>query len=296
MRAGLGFGPDAGAWTARSHRLPVACLVPAAAPTLDVDWRNATSFATCSTDKLIHVCKLSESKPQKTFAGHEDEVGQRPGQGRAGMPFHHPMHSLRGLLLPTCCPTAAAIMLRCYRAAAHGYPSMPSPIAPQVNAIKWDPSGRLLASCSDDKTAKVWSVSSSDSKPVHDFRDHEREIYTIKWSPTGPGSPNPNMPLLLASASFDTTVRLWDVNAGKCVQVLSKHTDPVYSVTFSPNGKLVATGSFDKHVYVWSVDEGVLVRSFKGEAGIYEVCWNKDGSRVAACNAGRIVNVVDLRL
>ena len=45
-----------------------------AAPTLDVDWKNNTSFATCSTDKMIHVCKLGETQPLKTFEGHKDEV------------------------------------------------------------------------------------------------------------------------------------------------------------------------------------------------------------------------------
>jgi transducin (beta)-like 1 len=45
-----------------------------AAPTLDVDWRNQTSFATCSTDKRIFVCKLGESAPTKCFVGHQDEV------------------------------------------------------------------------------------------------------------------------------------------------------------------------------------------------------------------------------
>lgn len=45
-----------------------------AAPTLDVDWRNQTSFATCSTDKRIFVCKLGEAAPTKCFQGHQDEV------------------------------------------------------------------------------------------------------------------------------------------------------------------------------------------------------------------------------
>lgn len=49
-------------------------LMSFAAPTLDVDWRNNTSFATCSTDKMIHVCKLGETQPLKTFEGHKDEV------------------------------------------------------------------------------------------------------------------------------------------------------------------------------------------------------------------------------
>jgi transducin (beta)-like 1 len=50
----------------------------------------------------------------------------------------------------------------------------------EVNAVKWDPSGTLLASCSDDCTAKVWCVSNG-NKPLHDFQSHKQEIYTVKW-------------------------------------------------------------------------------------------------------------------
>lgn len=46
-------------------------LVNHAAPTLDVDWRNNVSFATCSTDKMIYVCKLGEGRPVKAFQGHQ---------------------------------------------------------------------------------------------------------------------------------------------------------------------------------------------------------------------------------
>jgi transducin (beta)-like 1 len=50
------------------------CCCCCAAPTLDVDWRTNTTFATCSTDKMIYVCRLGDNQPIKTFAGHEDEV------------------------------------------------------------------------------------------------------------------------------------------------------------------------------------------------------------------------------
>ena len=91
-------------------------------------------------------------------------------------------------------------------------------------------------------------------------------------------------------------MKLWDVDYGKCVHSLQKHTEPVYSVAFSPNGRFVATGSFDRNLNVWSVDDGSLVKTFHGQAGIYEVCWNRDGDKVAACFANRTVCVVDLRL
>ena len=44
------------------------------APALDVDWQTDESFASCSTDKCIHVCKLGSDKPIKSFHGHTNEV------------------------------------------------------------------------------------------------------------------------------------------------------------------------------------------------------------------------------
>jgi len=57
--------------------------------------------------------------------------------------------------------------------------------------------------------------------------------------------------LTLATASYDATIKLWDVEEGKCMHTLRAHSDPVYSVAFSPDGKYVASGSFDKRLHVW---------------------------------------------
>lgn len=40
------------------------------APALDVDWQSNNTFASCSTDMCIHVCKLGQDRPIKTFQGH----------------------------------------------------------------------------------------------------------------------------------------------------------------------------------------------------------------------------------
>lgn len=205
------------------------------APALDVDWQNNSTFASCSTDMCIHVCRLGSERPLKTFQGHTNEV----------------------------------------------------------NAIKWDPSGMLLASCSDDMTLKIWSMKQDSC--VHDLQAHSKEIYTIKWSPTGIGSNNPNANILLASASFDSTVRLWDVDRGVCTHTLTRHQEPVYSVAFSPDGKFLASGSFDKCVHIWDTMSGSLVNSYRGTGGIFEVCWNSVGDKVGASASDGSVCVLDLR-
>jgi len=45
-------------------------------------------------------------------------------------------------------------------------------------------------------TLKIWSM--KQDTWVHDLQGHTKEIYSIKWSPTGPKTSNPNMNLILA--------------------------------------------------------------------------------------------------
>ncbi|KAJ6646335.1 F-box-like/WD repeat-containing protein ebi [Pseudolycoriella hygida] len=163
----------------------------------------------------------------------------------------------------------------------------------EVNSIKWDPQGQLLASCSYDMTVKVWSM--KEDMCVHDLQAHCKPVSRVKWSPTGPGTSNPYKNLILASASLDSTICLWDIKRGGCINVLRKHDGEVNTIAFSPDGKYLASGGFDSYVYIWCTHSGQVVHSYKGSGFVFDVCWNSLGTKVGACSANGSVFVLDLR-
>ncbi len=58
----------------------------------------------------------------------------------------------------------------------------------------------------------------------------------------------------MASGSYDNTVKLWSLESQKEVTTLQGHSDFVWSVAFSPDGKYLACVSQDKTVKLWNVE------------------------------------------
>jgi F-box and WD-40 domain protein CDC4 len=68
----------------------------------------------------------------------------------------------------------------------------------------------------------------------------------------------------LVSGSYDSNVRVWDLDSGKCRFVYTGHTEKVYSVGYSPEMEIAVSGSMDATVRIWCTKTGVPLHILEG--------------------------------
>ncbi len=115
---------------------------------------------------------------------------------------------------------------------------------------------------------------------------HVDVIYGVAYSPDAK---------LMATASMDKTVKVWDLSTGKIKYDLKDCSDAVYSVAFSkdtdPAKLRLIAGSADKSVKMWGMADGKVIRSMTNHQDIvYAVGWLPDG-RIVSVSADKVVKV-----
>ena len=148
-----------------------------------------------------------------------------------------------------------------------------------VRSVAFSPDGKMLASSGADHTIRVWDVSRGGDGQVGRWGDgevgrwggedpkskiltgHSGWVRSIAFSPDGE---------VLASASSDRTIKLWDYETGDCLRTYTGHQSSVYSIAFSSAGDLIVSGSGDRTVKLWDCYSDTCVKTLYGQTN--EVC------------------------
>lgn len=98
---------------------------------------------------------------------------------------------------------------------------------------------------------------------------------------------SPDGATLAAVGRGNCCVRLYDVRTWQLRSTVTGHTDLIWELVFSPDGRTFATASWDSTVRLWSTSTGQLLARFAGEQGMYwSLSWSSDGRFLATVRAG----------
>ncbi|KAI9552108.1 hypothetical protein GHT06_022445 [Daphnia sinensis] len=165
-----------------------------------------------------------------------------------------------------------------------------------VKCLHWDPEHFLLASCSVDTTVKIWTPLVPPF--LQEYTGHSKSVNAVEWSPTGPGSLHPNANRYLASCSDDQTAQILDVSKQAVVHKLETKTKPskMTCLSFSCDGKLLATGNENGVVEIWNVHNGRVVHTFADfGSSISQIAWQKNGTKLAIARQDKPCGIVDIK-
>jgi WD40 repeat protein len=143
-----------------------------------------------------------------------------------------------------------------HKGAIEGYP-----LQTYASALLFSPTGSLIRQLFQHEEPKAIRIRPTLSKGwsacLQTLEGHSSEVSSVAFSHDS---------TRLASASYDNTVKVWDVSSGACLQTLEGHSSEVSSVAFSHDSTRLASASYDNTVKVWDASSGACLRTLEGHS------------------------------
>ena len=182
-----------------------------------------------------------------------------------------------------------------------------------VNHVRYSPSGHLLASCSSDKTVRLWLPNVNGDSVV--LRGHNGPVRCVDFSQSATGTSFGNESFL-ATCSDDKTIKIWNLPSKSFKCTFLGHTNWVRACQFSKdNWNLCASGSDDNTIRTWDIESAKNISTypferacgsnsmnskrrgttFSDSVGVRSIDFHPTGASLAAAGANGNINLYDLR-
>lgn len=159
-----------------------------------------------------------------------------------------------------------------------------------VHTIAFSPDSATLATAGYDRVVQLWelpaksaSEPSTLAKPILTLKDHSDTVYAVSFHPDGK---------LLASASADRTVKVWDASTGQRLYTLGEPTDWLYALQWSPDKKHLAAAGVDKSIRIWAADRDggkLVLAAFAHQKPVWRLAYSRDGQALFSVGEDRII-------
>lgn len=144
----------------------------------------------------------------------------------------------------------------------------PQPVAKsnteQVTALAWAPDGAVLAAGSNDGTLRGWNPQTGE--PVWVLPGHRGIVAALSFSPDGKilaSAANSNDPAENGE-KWEDVLRLWDARTGTLRAELKGHLSSVWSLAWSPDGRILASGGWGDAIRLWEAASGREIAALDG--------------------------------
>ncbi len=157
-------------------------------------------------------------------------------------------------------------------------------LKPAIQALGYSPKTKQLAAGS---FGSVQILDSTSLQPIRKLEGVSGKVNAVVFSADGT-----QLFAAAGDAGLSGIAYQWKVSDGSLVRKYEGHTDAIYALALSPDGKTLATGSYDQKIKLWSVETGAESLLLKGHnGGVFGLSYRPDGKVLASASADRTVKL-----